>query len=244
MKITSLVFFCLLQQIALAEPATTMTCALNRAATAYNGYCEVPCQVNALAVNFGGTKPNFHCENEQRRVSASLEQKDGIWFGHMQGAQPEDPTPFEISGAVAKSPFGWFAVQSFQRSDTAVTLTMLVDKQLPPTMDDIRILERARALLSDESTWNRRDNRKCPPQPERWSLFCALMQATEEITGGVHYRQPALQAAREVLNEVGAGRFGKHRIMDYNNHPDTTLLEIHRLLRTAQARLETEVRNR
>jgi hypothetical protein len=30
--------------------------------------------------------------------------------------------------------------------------------------------------------------------------------------------------------------------MDYNNHPDTTLAEIHSLLRTAQARLEKRLR--
>jgi hypothetical protein len=30
--------------------------------------------------------------------------------------------------------------------------------------------------------------------------------------------------------------------MDYNNHPDTTLADIHNLLRTAQARLEQQIR--
>jgi hypothetical protein len=67
------------------------------------------------------------------------------------------------------------------------------------------------------------------------------MQATEEVSGGVHYRQPALQAAREVLNEVGGNRLGKHRLMDYNNHPATTLEEVHQLLRTAQSRLAKRV---
>ncbi len=47
---------------------------------------------------------------------------------------------------------------------------------------------------------------------------------------------------REVLNEVGGNRLGKHRLMHYNNHPDTTLAEIHSLLRTAQARLEKRLR--
>jgi hypothetical protein len=48
--------------------------------------------------------------------------------------------------------------------------------------------------------------------------------------------------AREVLNEVGGNRLGKHRLMDYNNHPDTTLAEVHSLLRTAEARLEKRLR--
>jgi hypothetical protein len=68
------------------------------------------------------------------------------------------------------------------------------------------------------------------------------MQATTEISGGIHYRQPALQAVREVLNEVGGSRLGKHRLMDYNNHPDTTLQEVHQLLRTAQTRVEKDIR--
>ena len=68
------------------------------------------------------------------------------------------------------------------------------------------------------------------------------MQATQEVSGGVHYRQPALQAVREVLNEVGGKRLNKHRLMDYNNHPDTTLEEIHSLLRLSQARLEKRFR--
>jgi hypothetical protein len=47
---------------------------------------------------------------------------------------------------------------------------------------------------------------------------------------------------REVLNEVGGNRLGKHRLMDYNHHPDTTLAEIQNLLGTAEARLEKRVR--
>jgi hypothetical protein len=74
------------------------------------------------------------------------------------------------------------------------------------------------------------------------SLFCALMQATTEVSGGVHYRQPALQAVREVLNEVGGTRLKKHRLMDYNNHPDTTLAEIHALLGEARRRIAMDQR--
>jgi hypothetical protein len=90
--------------------------------------------------------------------------------------------------------------------------------------------------------WNKNDNRTCLPNPQKWSVFCALTQATEEISGGVHYRQPALQAVREVVNEVGGTRVGKHRLMDYNNHPDTTLDDINNLLRMAQTRLEKRFR--
>jgi hypothetical protein len=225
-------------------PDRSLTCSLQKTGTEFKGVCEVPCEVNALAVNFDGIKPNFSCHTPPRRVTASLRkvEKTG-WIGTMEGVQPEDPTRFEVvEGArVAKVPFGWFALQSARTDENGLFLSIATDKQLPPTEDDIRILERARALLSDEQHWNKQDDRICRPNPERWSLFCALMQATEEVSGGVHYRQPALQAAREVLNEVGGNRLGKHRLMDYNNHPATTLEEVHQLLRTAQSRLAKRV---
>ena len=227
--------------------SSSLTCTLQRSGAEFNGACEVPCQVNELAVNFDGIKPNFSCNTPTRRVAASLrriENKEGAWIGAMEGRQPEDPKRFEIiegaggASGVAKVPFGWFALQSFHANENELSITVAVDKQLSPAQDGIRILERARQLLAIEGKWNKQDDRTCHPNPERWSLFCALLQATMEVSGDVHYRQPALQAAREVLNEVGGSRFGKHRIMDYNNHPDTTLEDIHQLLRSAQSRLE------
>ena len=225
-------------------PERTLTCFLQKTGPEFKGVCEVPCEVNALAVNFDGIKPSFSCHTLPRHVAASLRRAEKTgWIGTMEGAQPEDPTRFEVvEGArIAKVPFGWFALQSARIDENGLFLSIAADKQLPPTEDDIRILERTRALLSDEQHWNRQDDRTCPPNPERWSLFCALMQATEEVSGGVHYRQPALQAAREMLNEVGGNRLGKHRLMDYNNHPATTLEEVHQLLRTAQSRLSKRV---
>jgi hypothetical protein len=69
-----------------------------------------------------------------------------------------------------------------------------------------------------------------------------LQKATTDISGGIHYRQPALQAVREVLNTVNSSRINTHRIMDYNNHRATTLAETHDLLRRAQAGLENDIR--
>jgi hypothetical protein len=44
--------------------------------------------------------------------------------------------------------------------------------------------------------------------------------------------------------QVGGTRIKKHRLMDYNNHPDTTLRDIHSLLRTAAGRIESQLRER
>ncbi len=218
--------------------------------TEFQGSCDVPCLVNALAIDVDGPNTKVSCSTPPRRVSAALRQTGTgeNWLGTMEGKHPEDPTRFEIvksgngAAGVAKTPFGWFELQAARLDGATLTVAIAADRQLPPTSDDIRIIQRAMALVSDETVWNRQDTRVCPPEPQKWSVFCALTQATVEISGGVHYRQPALQMVREVLNKVGGNRLNKHRLMDYNNHPDTTLAEIHNLLRTAQARLEHRLR--
>jgi very-short-patch-repair endonuclease len=119
---------------------------------------------------------------------------------------------------------------------------MNADRQVRPTKSDIAIITRAIELIPNESVWNKDDNRQCPVGQTKLSLFCALQNATTEISGGIHYRQPALQAVREVLNTVDAKRIKTHRIMDYNNHPETTLSEIHTVLKNAQAALLKDIR--
>ena len=228
----------------------TLSCKLELAGNAYDGACEIPCRVNALAVDIDGPKSGFSCDAPHRRVPVTLRKTDtgDDWLGTMEGKHPEDPTRFGMilgkdgKPGVAKTPFGWFQLREAKLEGTGMTLAIDAGRQLPPTSDDLKIIQRALQLLSDTSMWNKNDDRNCPPNPQRWSLFCALMQATTEVSGGVHYRQPALQAVREVLNEVGGNRVSKHRLMDYNNHPDTTLAEIHDLLRTSQSRLERRFR--
>jgi hypothetical protein len=230
-----------------AAASASMSCTLAREADQYKGSCGIPCEVHNLAVNFDGIKRGFSCNEPLRQVPASLQAtaKSGQWLGEMQGRQPEDPTRFELtsgSGGVAKLPYGWFAVQSVREQAGSMTINLAPGKQVPPTANDIKILQRATQLIPSVAAWNKNDDRNCSPNPQKLSLFCALMQATTEVSGGIHYRQPALQAVREVLNEVGGNRLGKHRLMDYNNHPDTTLQEIHSLLRTAQTRVEKDIR--
>jgi hypothetical protein len=232
-----------------AEP-NTITCTFGRSGDGFAGTCEIPCAVNALAVNIDGQRKNFSCNLPNRFVNAALRQQEKFddWLGTMDGKEPEDPVRFGVvkpkdgKPGVAKTPYGWFALTEAKLDGERLNMTIIANRQLPPTAEDIVIVGRAIELLANTSVWNKEDDRKCPPNPVKWSLFCAMMQATTEVSGGVHYRQPAMQTVREVLNEVGVGRFKLHRIMDYNNHPDTTLAEVHALLKTAQSRLEQKLK--
>jgi hypothetical protein len=230
-----------LQAAAVAQPIQ-VTCQLERKDDAYAGSCLVPCLVNELRIDIKGPRPGA-CPNPDRRVTVTLKKADGAerWLGTMQGRQPEDPTRFEVVGRVARTPFGWFTLEKADIEASSVALKIDASRQLPATVDDLKIVQRAKALIASEAVWNKQDDRNCPPNPTKWSAFCALMQATSEISGGIHYRQPALQAVREVVNVVGGTRVDKHRLMDYNNHPDTTLREIHGLFEQAEQRLQAEI---
>jgi hypothetical protein len=228
-----------------AAQSQTVTCDLAASDGGFSGTCSVPCAVNALAINIDGPRSGFSCSLPDRQVDATLKPQPQFddWLGTMQGKEPEDPVRFSVikpkdgKEGVAKTPYGWFAVTKSEQIGDKLQLTISANRQLPPTEEDLRIIRRALALLPSEAVWNKQDDRKCPAGQERLSLFCAMTQATTEVSGGVHYRQSAMQAVREVLNEVGGDRVKKHRIMDYNNHPDTTLADIHALLRAAESKL-------
>jgi very-short-patch-repair endonuclease len=225
-----------------------IACTMQAAGASYKGTCEVTCSVNALAVNFDGLEPKRACTGALRKVQVELGKTAvaGKWLGTMQGVQPEDPTRFEVvsvaNSNVGRTPFGWFDIIEMKESPAALSIKMNADRQVRPTAADIAIISRAIALLPNESVWNKNDNRQCPAGQSKISMFCALAQATTEISGGIHYRQPAAQAVREALNGVDAKRIKTHRIMDFNNHPDTTLAEIHAVLGTARARLQKDIR--
>jgi hypothetical protein len=234
-----------------SETAATefINCSLKAEGSGYKGSCNVTCSVNALAINFAGVEPKRACQGPLRNVSATLAKTNisGKWLGTMQGVQPEDPTRFEIvanvgaTGSVARTPFGWFAISEMQETSNTLAINVNARQQVRPTKNDIAIIARAIQMLPSDEVWNKNDNRQCPSGQPKISMFCALQNATTEISGGIHYRQPALQAVREVLNTVDPKRIKTHRIMDFNNHPDTTLAEIHDLLKQAQSKVERDI---
>jgi hypothetical protein len=159
---------------------------LERVGGEFKGICEVPCSVNAIAIDIDGPNPKKACDLPPRTVQATLhETRGGGWLGTMQGKFPEDPTRFELvmgEGArvgVAKTPFGWFSLKSAHRENETRRLTIAANNQLPPTLDDIHIIQRAKAFLSDEKVWNREDNRTCPANPEKGDEDCQA-SGTEE----------------------------------------------------------------
>jgi hypothetical protein len=119
----------------------------------------------------------------------------------------------------------------------ALAFTLEPSREVAPNTLDLQIVERAVKILSTEDAWNRVDNRQCPANAKKWSIYCALEKAEFEVTGGFHHRRPAAEVVREIVDRRTANRNYHHRLMDYNNDPTTHLQDIQSLFQEAEAKI-------
>ena len=112
-------------------------------------------------------------------------------------------------------------------------------RDLPVSAQDLQILGRADQLLGAESSWNRADDRECKDDEAsgKRSLFCALQAASIEVLGHYEHRRAALQEVRFAIQQVTQGREFEHRLRDFNNLPQTTLSDVHKVLQMARDRV-------
>ncbi len=100
----------------------------------------------------------------------------------------------------------------------------------PVDLQDLAILDSADMRLSDAATWDRTDDRKCEPQDQTFSLYCALYFASIDTIGEYQHRRTALQEIRFAIEDATEGREFNHRMMDYNNLPETSFVDIKNLI--------------
>ena len=126
----------------------------------------------------------------------------------------------------------------------------------PVTEADLQILQRAEALLKNPSMWNRHDDRVCDDDEAlgRRSLFCALQKADTEVLGSYAHRNVALQEVRFAIQDLTRDRHTEmvlralrhfslpHRLMDFNNLPETRFEDIHHVLRVASERVAARLK--
>lgn len=165
-----------------------------------------------------------------------------MWSGKMftrgDGPVPNSPEPVELEiyldhTGVFRTLEGWYAVESFERGPRAIEFTVEIASELPPSDLDVKIVQRAAAILSSTSVWNRDDNRQCPAVTQAWSIYCAMERATIEVTGGFHHRRPAMETVRAIVDQRTSDRNYHHRLMDYNNDSSTSLADVQSLFAQA-----------
>ena len=139
------------------------------------------------------------------------------------------------------------AVQQPQQSpQLTATSPELERRDQPVTNDDLRILLKTSELLSDESVWNRKDDRECDDDEAtgKRSLFCALQKACIEVLGAYDHRRAALQEVRFAVEDATRGQDFQHRLRDFNNLPTTRLADIKRVLQVATERVKSRLKNK
>ena len=109
----------------------------------------------------------------------------------------------------------------------------------PVSKSDVQIVQKARQILTSPEKWNRADNRTCPATETKFSLYCALEEATYEVTQDFAHRGAAMQEARFVIDEdLAPHNHYDHRLKDYNNDPRTTFADVQRFFDLLQGRIE------
>jgi hypothetical protein len=115
----------------------------------------------------------------------------------------------------------------------------------PATVGDLRILEKADALLADESFWNRKDDKICDDDDRRhkWSLYCVIETACRDAAVSCEHTQVASQEVRFAIEEVapGAAQFGEGRLTGFNNRPETRFQDVKSVLRLARRRVRARL---
>jgi hypothetical protein len=145
---------------------------------------------------------------------------------------------YESGSGVIRTYEGWFPVSGFSVNTTVMHFQFDGKNEVPPNALDKEILERASTIITSDAVWNRADNRKCPADATKWSIYCAVERAMIEVTGGFNHRRPAGQLVREIVDERSANRNYSHRMMDYNNDPRTALADVRSLFADAIARIK------
>lgn len=113
----------------------------------------------------------------------------------------------------------------------------------PATSEDLRIIDRADALLKDEASWNRNDDKVCEDDKaaRKWSLYCVLETACIEELGRYEHTRVALQEARFAVEVATGGKPYPGRLMGFNNEPGTRFADVKQVLQVARDRVRSRL---
>jgi hypothetical protein len=151
---------------------------------------------------------------------------------------------------VLRTTWSWVAVHEFRElrpttgaTPGAGTLVFGLTDHASASEDDIAILEDSRRRLDSLGTWDRADDRNCANDaPGSTSFFCLLVSSIERRMGQYHHRQPGLGVLRAVVAARWRDRIRNHPLMDFNNHPLTSIADLRTALDIAIDTARAEAR--
>ncbi|RDC63448.1 serine hydrolase domain-containing protein [Adhaeribacter pallidiroseus] len=103
---------------------------------------------------------------------------------------------------------------------------------------DLQILDTAVKLLQGGKNWNRKDTRIC--EGGKFSLFCALYQASLMIKGDYQHLRPVMRMVRNSIALLKPEKQYEHILKDYNNEA-SSFEAINLVFRNARQLIEEEI---
>lgn len=201
---------------------------------------------------FTGTCP-IADETPRFTVAKRISVEGGAWrsdatpdivYGGTMADEDSDRSPAQLQifaggSGILQTVDGWFPVRNYGAAMNTIFFDVDGQHEVPPNDLDVKIIARAAEILSSEAVWNRDDDRECTPNATTYSIYCAGEKAVEEITGGtgpIDHRRPAMEVIRGIVDDRAAKRNYKHRLMDYNNDPATTIDDVRSVFQDALRR--------
>lgn len=213
--------------------AKQLTCKLESDNTNWTGSCD---KYNGNRLQMSIAEVESVTSGKWRSDREPVE----VWRGVLKYGKKKAPhieiEHHQTGVAFARTTFGWFKITDWSRSDDIIEFVMHTDVRVAPSRLDYLIIQTARKILASEDDWNREDNRKCPEAATTWSIYCALILASVEVSGGYHHRRPALQVVRTVVQKRRERRSYRYRhpLMDYNNDKTTQIEDVGSLFDQAE----------
>lgn len=126
----------------------------------------------------------------------------------------------------------WITFDDLKIEGDKIKFSIDIDPDVPPTADDVRIVQLAKEILSEEKYWSKTDDRNCENDVANkcYSIYCAIKIASITIENKYNHRNAVLQKLRHLINEKYPNKKWSHRLMDYNNLPETKYEDIIEML--------------
>ena len=176
--------------------------------------------------------------------------------GRAHGALPDDR--FYAYSSNGTRLVDWVAAIATGKPVTSVDCTDCSRSEFRFSEQDLRIVERALALVSTPGAWHSGDPpQRCGPKLDRYSLECALLTAVNEITGkpptfghaaiwDVSYAAITRMGAKfeDIDEQAQRGSESALPLRLYNKRPETTVADVISLLEESRGRIRTDLRAR
>ena len=214
----------------------TSDCALKMTDEGYVGDCGLLFPDEAAPVL--KLRPAAHVDSVWREDRMAR----NVFVGSFVEGKAESALELEIYAGgwgVLRTQYGWFPVTGFSTTTSDLTFSLDSKHEVAPGPLDERILMRAIEISRQGADWNRNDNRRCE-DTTHWSIYCAMDQATREVTGAHDHRRPAMEVVRLLVEARTKDKAYAHRLMGYNNDPKTTLTDVRTLFEDALRRVRDE----